>query len=265
MNRLSIEREDAVAVVRFVNPPHGYMDSRTVEELGPATEALANDDAVRAIVFTGAHPGVFVRHYDVSELNALAKAQRSKGRTYSADRLVPERRLDRILERLETMPKPAIAAINGTAMGGGFEFCLACDLRYAERGPFALGQPEANIGILAGAGGTQRLAKLIGEARALEMNLLGRTVAPDEAAAIGMVHAAVDRPVMAHAMRTARRLAAQSPRALAHIKRLIRGAADRPLHEGLALERTLFMDLLVSDEAEPLLEGFVAGTRSITD
>jgi enoyl-CoA hydratase len=158
-----------------------------------------------------------------------------------------------------------IAAINGTAMGGGFEFSMACDIRLAERGPYWLGQPEINIGILAGAGGTQRLVRLVGEARALELSLTGRTMSPDEAASLGMVHAAVDGPVLDHALALAGRLAAQPPRAVAHIKRLVRSATETPLSQGLASERTLFMDLAVSDDGHRLMGEFVAGKRTIRD
>lgn len=265
MARLRLDRDGAVAILRFDNPPKGYMDSATVEELDRATAELAADDAVRALVFTGAQPGVFIRHYDVAELAALSKRLRAQGRTFDPARPVPERLLDRVFDRLAAMPKPAIAAINGHAMGGGFEFAMACDLRYAERGAFSLGQPEINIGILAGAGGTQRLARLVGLPRAMELNLTGRTVSPDEAAAIGMVNAAVDAPVLAQALAVARRIASRPPQAVAHIKRLVRAAGATALADGLALERTLFLDLAVREDASALMDAMVAGDRDIRD
>jgi enoyl-CoA hydratase len=242
MPLIEVERRDAVAIVRFNNPPKGYMNAPMVGELDVAVENLLADESVRVLVFTGALNGVFIEHYDVSELLALSQRLRAKGTTFSLDRPAPEGTYHKILTRLEAAPKPVIAAINGTAMGGGFEFCMACDIRLAERGPYWLGQPEINIGILAGAGGTQRLARLVGEARALELSLMGRTVSPDEAASLGMVHAAV-----------------------AHIKRLIRSAAETPLSQGLANERTLFMDLAVSDDGHRLMGDFAAGKRTIRD
>lgn len=265
MARIDIERRESVAILRFDNPPKGYMNGEMVGQLEAAVDALLADAAVRVLVFTGALEGVFIEHYDVSELLALSNRMRAKGATFSADRPVPESPFHRTLAKLEAAPKPTIAAINGTAMGGGFEFCMACDLRLAQRGPFHLGQPEINIGILAGAGGTQRLARLVGPARALELSLMGRTVSPDEAAALGMVHAAVDAPVLDHAMAMAARLAQQPPRAVAYIKHLVRSALDTPLADGLARERTLFMDLAVSDDGHRLMGEFVAGTRTIRD
>jgi len=265
MSLIEIERREAVAVIRFNNPPKGYMNAAMVGELDASVDGLLADDAVRVLVFTGALPGVFIEHYDVSELLVLSNKLRAKGASFTLDRPSPEGTYHKILARLEAAPKPAIAAINGTAMGGGFEFAMACDIRLAERGPYWLGQPEINIGILAGAGGTQRLVRLVGEARALELSLTGRTVSPDEAASLGMVHAAVDGPVLDHALALAERLAAQSPRAVAHIKRLIRSAAETPLSQGLANERTLFMDLAVSDDGHRLMGEFVAGKRTIRD
>ncbi len=173
MSRIEIERRDAVALIRFNNPPKGYMNAAMVGELDTAVDALLADDGVRVLVFTGALKGVFVEHYDVSELVALSEKLRAKGASFSLDRPSPESAYHKILTKLEAAPKPVIAAINGTAMGGGFEFCMACDIRLAERGPYWLGQPEINIGILAGAGGTQRLVRLVGEARALELSLDG--------------------------------------------------------------------------------------------
>lgn len=265
MSLIKTEQRNAVAIVRFDNPPKGYMNAAMVGELDAAVDALLADDTVRVLVFTGALKGVFIEHYDVSELLAMSAKLRAKGATFSLDRLSPESAFHKILNRLEAAPKPVIAAINGTAMGGGFEFAMACDIRLAERGPYWLGQPEINIGILAGAGGTQRLVRLVGEARALELSLLGRTVTPDDAASLGMVHAAVDGPVLDHALEIAGRLAARPARAVAHIKRLIRGAAEMPLSQGLAHERTLFMDLATSDDGHRLMGEFVAGTRTIRD
>jgi enoyl-CoA hydratase len=263
MHRLSLAQDRNVAIVRFDNPPHGYMDAPMVEALDKVSRELVADDAVRAIVFTGALEGIFIQHYDVAELSQLGKGLRQRGLKFTEARLAPERTLDHIFDRLGTAPKPVIAAINGNAMGGGFEFALACDLRLAQKGPYSIGLPEINIGILPGGGGTQRLARLIGPARALELVLRGRTVDPDEAARLGMVHEAVDSPVLERALTLAHELAGKSPLAVQHIKRLIRNAGQQSLENDLALERTLFLDLLVSDQADKLLQEFVDGTRDI--
>ncbi|MGE0153152.1 MAG: enoyl-CoA hydratase/isomerase family protein [Reyranellaceae bacterium] len=263
MHRLSLARDKQVAIVRFDNPPHGYMDAPTVDALDRVTRELVADEDVRAIVFTGALDGVFVQHYDVAELNTLGKGLRQRGLKFTEARMAPERVLDHVFDRLGEASKPVIAAINGNAMGGGFEFALACDLRIAQKGPYSLGLPEINIGILPGGGGTQRLARLIGPARALELVLRGRTVTPEEAARLGMVHEAVDSPVLERALALAHELCGKSPLAVKHIKRLIRNAGQQSLADDLALERTLFLDLLVSDQAGKLMQEFVDGVRDI--
>src|SRR6266849_426460 len=153
------------------------------------------------------------------------------------------------LAGVEEMPKPVIAAISGTAMGGGFEFTLACDIRIAQQGDFQIGLPEVNIGILPGGGGTQRLPRVIGTAAALMHILMGVTLSPVEAAQKGFVHEAVPGKALDRAMEIARRLASHTPQSIRYIKRLIRNAVETPLDQGLRLERNLFMDLCGGDEA----------------
>ena len=248
MAEISIARDAGVAVCTLT-PPDGYMTQTTVDELDKVTSELADDDAVRAVVLTGGHDGVFIRHYSVVELEEMSRKLRGRSLTVTPERPIPERDLDYVFKRMGAMPKAVIAAVNGTAMGGGFELALACDIRIAASGDFALGLPEINIGLLPGAGGTQRLARIVGPARALEMVLRGRTVTPSEALTLGLVHEVVGPPPVTRAVELAKELAAKPPLAVAHIKRLIRDEASRPLDEGLAMERTLFLDLLLSDDA----------------
>ncbi|MEO8538536.1 MAG: enoyl-CoA hydratase/isomerase family protein [bacterium] len=254
MAQLSLEREGPVAIVTITNPPMGYMDSATVPELDAMTTELEADDSVRAVILTGGIPGVFVRHYSVVELEQLSRTLREQGVKVDLDSRVPERDLDRVFKRIETMPKPVIAAINGMAMGGGFELTLACDLRIAEEGDYEVGLPEIKIGILPGAGGTQKLARLVGMPRALEMAMRGRTVSPKEALALGIVHELTPAGAsLTRAKTIAAEMSRLPARAAGHIKRLVRGTPETPLADGLALERTLFLDLLVSDEGLELM------------
>lgn len=264
MAQVTVERDAAVAVVTLTNPPMGYMDSGTVPELQAAMERLAADGAIRAIVITGGLPGVFVRHYSVIELGALSRDLRARGVTVDIEQRIPERDIDRLFRLIETMPKPVIAAINGLAMGGGFELTLACDIRVAEEGAYQVGLPEITVGILPGAGGTQRLSRLVGLGRALEMTLRGRTVSPQEARDLGIVQIlAPAGSALTQARALAHELAAKPPRAAGHIKRLVRLGAEAPLEEGLALERTLFLDLMVTDEACELMSRMNDGNLDI--
>ncbi len=264
MPQVNIERDGSVATITITNPPMGYMDSATVPELDAAIAELEADSGVRAVVITGGLPGVFIRHYSVHDLERLSRTLREQGVQVDPDRLLPERDLDRVFRRMETMPKPVIAAITGLAMGGGFELTLACDLRIAEEGDYEVGLPEVKVGILPGAGGTQKLARLVGMPRALEMTLRGRTVSPAEALALGIVHEVVPAGAsVARAQELAAEIATRSPQAVAHIKRLVRMTPETPLADGLALERTLFLDLLVSDEALDLMSRMNAGELDI--
>lgn len=262
--QLRVERRGAIAFCGFDNPPDGYMDNTTVQELDAFTAEAEGDADLRAIVFHGIVPGVFIQHYSVHELEALSRRLREQGVTVDPERILPERQLDGVFARLGTMPAVTIAAINGNAMGGGFEFCLSCDIRVGEEGLYSLGLPEVNIGILPGAGGTQKLPRLIGMGRALAMILLGRTIAPAEAARLGIVtELAPAGGALDLATALAERIAAQPTRAVAHCKQLVRAANETPLVEGLGHERTLFLDLLIADEALERMSAMNRGERDI--
>src|SRR2546422_6500072 len=147
----------------------------------------------------------------------------------------------------ESMPKPVIAAISGTALAGAFEFALSCDLRIAEDGDYLIGLPEANLGLLPGAGGTQRLPRAIGMPAALMHILMGVPLSPREAERKGLVHETVSGHALDRAMEIARHLSSFTPESLAYIKRLVRGATETPLAQGLLLEPRLFMKLCLTE------------------
>jgi enoyl-CoA hydratase len=149
----------------------------------------------------------------------------------------------------ESMPKPVIAAISGTALAGGFEFALSCDVRIAEDGDYLIGLPEANLGLLPGAGGTQRLPRTIGTPAALMHILMGDPLTPREAERKGLVHETVSGKALDRAMEIARRLLSFPSESIACIKRLVRNATETPLAQGLALERNLFLKLCISEPA----------------
>jgi len=258
--------EAAVAVVRFANPDSGgVMDAEMERDFGACIDAIEADGALRTVVLTGATPGMFIRHYSLAELEGRARAMQARGLTFSLDRTTPEIGLLRTLRRIVESPRIYVAAINGTAMGGGFETALACDLRLVQAGDYPLGLPESNLGLLPGAGGTQRLTRLIGESRALAMMLLGQTIAPAVAVQYGLALEATEGPVLERALQIARALARKPAVALAHIKYLSRRASAGDAAQGLAEERTLFCDLMVQDETIQLMADANAGRRTILD
>ena len=263
METVRSELTGGVLTVTFDNPPNGYFTGAMAEALHCLLPRMAADD-VRVVVLTGAIDGVFIQHYSVEELVGLSDHLRSKGKTFDETSDVDDHAMNRIAGGLEALPKPVIAAINGNAMGGGWELAMACDIRIAEAGDFDLGLPEVNLGILPGAGGTQRLARLVGQARALEMTLRGRTVGPEEALSLGMVQE-VAPDARARAAGIAQELAGKAPKAVAHIKRLVRAARPAVDPDVLRLESQLFLDLAISDDGNRLMKAFAAGRRDIRD
>lgn len=261
--KVDVEIADKIAVLRFSNPPEGFMDEGTVQGLAGALDRIEADGSVRVAILTGGQKNVFIRHFDVRILEARSRAMQARNMRFTLERLVPEPLLHASMRRMEASAIPFIAAINGVAMGGGFELCLACDIRLAQAGDYSLGLPEINIGLLPGAGGTQRLTRLIGAAKALELMLSGATMTPERAAELGLVNRCVEGSVQDEAMSLARLIASKPIRAVSHIKQLVRmQAVDEA---ALAAERTLFCDLMVTDEAIALMSRMNSGSGDIRD
>jgi enoyl-CoA hydratase len=259
---LSTRIEGGIALVTLGSPSRIYFDPEMGDALLEALTALADDRAVRVIVVTGGAPGYFVRHYSVAELIKTGERLR-EGPAWAEDRPYTAGSLAAAMRLVEQAPKPVIAAISGSAMGGGFEFTLACDIRIAELGDYRIGLPEINIGILPGGGGTQRLPRVVGATTALMHILMGEALPPEQAAQKGFVHEAVPGKALDRAMEIARRLATHTPESVAAIKRLVRAAVETPLDRGLQLERNLFMNLCRSDEAIARMKAYEA--RRLTE
>jgi enoyl-CoA hydratase len=243
---IQVGRDGAVAIVTVDRQDAlNALDLPTLTQLRDELAAIARDDDVRSVVLTGAGERAFVAGADIKYMSALgveeAKAWGALG--HDAGRL------------LETMPKPTIAAVNGFALGGGCELALACDIRYAS--PRAkLGQPEVNLGIIPGWGGTQRLARVCGIGVAKELVFTGRTVDADEALRIGLVNEVHD-PVLDKARETAQLLASKSPVALRVMKDLANRALAGDHGANLAAEADAFGELFASADAREGLTAFV--------
>jgi enoyl-CoA hydratase len=220
---IDVRRDGAVAVVTIDRQDAlNALNVETLTELRDRLRDLSTDNDVRAVVLTGAGEKAFVAGADIKYMSGLGsdEAKGWGGLGHDAGRL------------LETMAKPTIAAINGFALGGGCELALACDIRYASSRA-KLGQPEINLGIVPGWGGTQRIARVCGLGVAKDLILTGRLVDADEALRVGLVSAIAD-PVLDKALQTAHELAAKSSLALALAKRLINmspGALDAEADE----------------------------------
>ena len=263
-SRLSLTRQGTTAVVRLFNPPHGCMDEAMESELMQALDTLEAWKDGRVVVITGAEPGMFVRHYDVAILQKRSQAMLERGKSFSMERPVPKSVIHHCIERIENSPLIFIAALNGTAMGGGFELALGCDIRLAQNGNHQLGLPELNLGLLPGAGGTQAMASLIGTGPALFNLLTAKVFSPQELLSGGLVSSCTD-DVMAEAMRLTGQIEAVPFRACANIKKLIRNAPRWSHDEGMAAERNLFCDCMVDPKAQPLMDDVVSGKRTIAE
>jgi enoyl-CoA hydratase len=248
---LSTRSDGGVAVVTLGSEKRIFFDPEMSDALFETLSALATNDKVRAIIVTGGAPGYFVRHYSVAELIRLGETIAKSGRDWPENTPYQPGSFDKSMSLVEAMDKPVIAAISGSAMGGGFEFTLACDIRIAQEGDFQIGLPEINVGILPGGGGTQRLPRTIGTPNALMHILMGVTLNPTEAAQKGLVQECVKGKALDRALEVAKRIATHTPESVRYIKRLVRSATSTPLAEGLALERNLFMKLCIG---EPALE-----------
>ena len=188
---LTTKVEEGIAVITLGSAKRIYFDAEMGEALTEALERFAGDPKVRVVVVTGGAPGYFIRHFTIDALISLAESMRASGREWPESATYNGGFFDKAMALCESMPKPVIAAISGTALAGGFEFTLACDFRIAEEGDYLLGLPESNLGLLPGAGGTQRLPRTIGTPAALMHILIGDPVSPREAERKGLVHETV--------------------------------------------------------------------------
>ena len=254
MEYFRIEHHDGIAICTMHNPPMNYLTAPMTTELGQLLGEWATDRRVRVVLVTGGIEGKFITHYSVEEL-ALLAADPIRYRESGPE---GEAAFHALLNGLQQLPQPVVAAINGDCMGGGFELALACDFRLAALGPYRIGLPESRLGILPGGGGTQRLTRLIGAARALEVMLFGNVYPPEDAARLGLVHRAVPEPdLLTIALDWARELARQPPKAMAMIKRAVHVGGDTDLERGLAVERECFTEVMCSRDARAGMDAYL--------
>jgi enoyl-CoA hydratase/carnithine racemase len=229
----SLDQEGAVAVATFTRPPRNLMTMAAMSELEGLLGRVAEDERVTVLVLTGGVPGYFVAHADLDDLAALGRGEAVEGDPGS---------WSRAFALLDSMPQVVVAAINGQAWGGGCELSLACTLRVAAESAH-FGQPEVAVGIIPGAGGTQRLPRLVGAGRAAELILSARIIDAAEAHRIGLVEAVLpDDGFVDHVRAWVEPIAAKPRHAVLAGKRAILDGLKGSLHDGLAIEGRLFLE-----------------------
>jgi enoyl-CoA hydratase/carnithine racemase len=249
--------EERVATVVIDHPPVNALNRQTLTELAAAIgELLANDD-VKVIVITGGGQLAFVAGADIGEINDIVKAHDAT----AAQAMIELGQA--VFGKIEASPKPVIAAINGPCLGGGLELAMACHIRIA--GDRArLGQPEINLGIIPGWGGTQRLARIVGPSKATEMILTGDQITAQQAMQLRLVNLIVPGgEVMRQAKGLARKIAGKSAVSVAAALAAIGGGLDADLPAGLAKEREQFVKLAGSEDVREGVGAFLEKRQPI--
>ncbi|MEM9175465.1 MAG: enoyl-CoA hydratase/isomerase family protein [Myxococcota bacterium] len=250
---IRIEREDGVASVVIDHPPLNLLGAELMGALLATVERLEQDEASRVVVLSSADPDFFIAHGDVETIAQVPTDPSAPVETLPFTH--------QLLERWRKLPQITLARIEGFARGGGSEVALACDMRFAATGRAVFGQPEVALGILPGAGGTARLTRLVGPARAAEIILGGDDFSASEAAAYGWINRALPPEALGPFVdRLARRIARFPAHTLRETKRTLQAIADADLERDLLTEQHAF-DALMSDprsERVPRMRRFLA-------
>jgi len=252
---LLVTRNEAVATITINRPDRlNALNAATIDELRAAVLEMRQDESVRTVIITGAGEKAFVAGADIAELSQ----QSPLGARITAQRG------QHVFDLVETLGKPVIAAINGFALGGGCELAMACTLRVAAD-TARLGQPEINLGLIPGYGGTQRLSRLVGRGRALELLLRGHQIDAAEALRIGLVDRVVPgAELMAAALALAMELAAKAPVAARAILEAVHKGLQMPFAEGQAYEATLFGLVATTEDMQEGTRAFLEKRRPAT-
>ncbi|HVT43740.1 MAG TPA: enoyl-CoA hydratase-related protein [Thermoanaerobaculia bacterium] len=248
LENVRVENHDGILVVTIDRPKVlNALNAQTVEEIHRVFDEARSDESVRAVIVTGGGEKAFVAGADINE---LAQKTPISGKETSE-------RGQFILSQIERFPRPVIAAINGYALGGGCELALACHIRIAAENA-QIGLPEVTLGIIPGYGGTQRMARLLGKSKALELICTGERISATEAEKIGLVNRVVAADqLMAAAEEMARKIMSRSPVAVRAAIEAVNRGGEMPFEEGQFLEATLFGLLCASEDMKEGMSAFI--------
>ena len=265
---LKVEDHGHVVICVLTNPPTHTFTSKSLMEVHDFLDQMEKKEDLRVLAFTGEGEDVFIKHYEVGELADSAEKNISEAKEVSSEYSPPKElhNFHKMLLRLRDLEAIVVAGINGNTAGGGCEFSLGCDLRIMSEGPYAIGLPETSVGILPGGGGTQRLARLIGSSRALDLILHAKLLNPREAFEFGLInklvpHEGFSEELMAYCSD----LASRAPIALRQVKKIIHQGLDKTLEEGLLMEQEAFDVTMRSNDAAKAMRSMLDTEQDIEE
>ena len=250
---LEIEDQGQIIICYLSNPPTHTLTAQGLLEIHDFLDSLVTNKELRILAFTGAGEDVFIRHYEVGELADSAEkniSQQEETKKLENNPIKELHGFHKMLLKIRDLNAIVVAGINGNTAGGGCEFSLGCDLRVMSSGDYFIGLPETSVGILPGGGGTQRLARLIGSSRALDLILHGQLISNVKALEFGIINEILPKESFLKSLKEyCRILANRAPIALREVKRAIHRGMDLPLEEALLLEQEAFNKTMNSKDA----------------
>ncbi len=252
MTHILFEKKGNVAVAAIDRPKAlNALNSEVLEDLNTLLDGIEADSEIRVLILTGSGEKAFVAGADIGEMSALTKAE---GEAFG-------KKGNDVFRRLETLPIPTVAAVNGYALGGGCELSMACDIRICSE-TAVFGQPETGLGITPGFGGTQRLSRLVGPGMAKQLIYSAKNIKADEALRIGLVNAVYPQEeLMAQAEKLAETIARNAPIAVRACKRAINEGLELPMDEAIALEEKLFGSCFETEDQKEGMTAFLEKRR----
>lgn len=239
--------EEGVAIVTINHPPANALDEKTTRELGEVFDELAKDEDAKIVILTAAREKIFVAGADISMFPEMG---REEGEKFSLE-------LQGVFNKIEGFEKVVICAINGMALGGGCELAMACDIRVASE-TARFGQPEVNLGVIPGAGGTQRLPRLVSKGKAKELIFTADMITASEAKEIGLVDRIAPKgEALGEARKIAKKIMGKGPIAIKYAKKAIDEGINMTLSEGLKLEAKLFGELFTTEDQKEGAKAFL--------
>ena len=263
-NHLRIEDNGNYIICYLSNPPTHTLTSSGVSEIHSFLDLVEERDDLRVLAFTGEGKGVFIKHYEVGELANTAE----KNLETKTDQQDPRElhAFHTMLLRLRDLDPIVVAGINGNTAGGGCEFSLGCDLRIMSEGNFLIGLPETSVGILPGGGGTQRLSRLIGSSRALDLILHAKLLSPKEAYDLGIINQLVSEDTFNQELISyCEDLSNRAPVALQQVKKIIHQGLEMSLEDSLLIEQKAFDVTMNSKDAARAMRALLNTQENIED